>query len=210
MDASPTTQGVATKIDASDDVATTGLKTIEGKRCVWRRAFIRSLQQHGNIAQACRIAKVSVARVYQVRAKSPRFARSWKRALQMANRAMIADAEAALYQRGVEGVETAIVKDGKVIGHTMKYSDKCLEMLLKARKRSVYDRPKQVETKSMSVLVSVDAQKAFLSDPAYAQAICVADALLAAPRAIQGPPSPPCPADSASEAHGQTVRGVEE
>jgi hypothetical protein len=209
MDASPTTQGVATKIDASDDVATMGFQEIQPEKD-WQREFIKAYAKSGNQTRSAALAGISPQWVCHCRRTDARFRRRYERAKRSARRRKVDKLEQTIYDLATKGHKVPLVSNGKVIGTKRQVFPGLAVRILEAEDKGKWTKRTESRSTTTAILVSLDHQKAFLSDPAYAQAICVADALLAAPRAIQGPSSPPCPVDSASEAHGQTVRGVEE
>jgi hypothetical protein len=152
---------------------------------VWRRVFLRSLAQHGNLSRACRDAGVHPRHVRRLRRQNARFDRKCLDALREADRRIVDAAESALYDRGIDGVEQPIIKDGRVVGTATKYSDKCLEMLLKARRPKRYDRNRQGGNVSITVNRQ-DVQVSMLANPRMVELACQMAEERA--RMLSGPP----------------------
>lgn len=99
-----------------------------------RAAFLVALADTGNVSAACRAAKVSRSRAYELKSFDKGFAEEWEEALETATDAMDADAR----RRAVEGVETPHFHQGRVCGTVRKYSDSLLMFLLRAHRPERY------------------------------------------------------------------------
>ena len=102
-----------------------------------RRRFLEELARGWSVSKAATAAGVSRAQIYRWRTEDLQFANDWDEAYEIGSDVI----EDAAYQRAVVGIETTIVtKDGKEITKT-EYSDRLLELLLKARKPKRYAKP---------------------------------------------------------------------
>lgn len=108
-----------------------GLITLEGMRVdpgdVVR--FLARLAVCGNVADACKVARISRATVYRMRADIPEFRTAWDRSIESSRDVL----EREAWRRAVEGVPKPIVHAGKVIGAVREYSDRLLALLLQAK-----------------------------------------------------------------------------
>lgn len=95
-----------------------------------KRKFIVALAETGIISQACARAGWSPATAYGLRKTDALFATAWEDALEVAADA----AEAEAFRRGVHGVEKDVYFKGEKVGKEVLYSDRLLEMTLKARR----------------------------------------------------------------------------
>jgi hypothetical protein len=110
-----------------------------------REEFLAALRGGNTITHAARLVRMSRRGVYDVRNADPTFAAEWDLAL--AEGIDVLEQEAK--RRAVEGVEQErpIVSRGMIVGHvrTIEYSDRLLELLLKAKKPDVYRENVSVE-----------------------------------------------------------------
>lgn len=74
------------------------------------------------------------SRAYGLRAEDPDFAAAWSDAVDEA----IDRLEREAWRRAVEGLEEPVFYQGKVCGVVRRYSDRMLEMLLKAHRPEEY------------------------------------------------------------------------
>lgn len=100
-----------------------------------KQDFLRKLLSTcGNIAKACRAAKVSRSAIYEHREKNADFGKAWDEVLDE-----VADAaEQELYRRGVKGVLEPVWYKGAKVGNIRKFSDRCLEAYLRAHRPDKY------------------------------------------------------------------------
>lgn len=121
-----------------------------------RESFLETLRQTGNVGVAAEIINVYRTTPYQWKKKDPAFAKRWEEALDAA-----ADvAEAEVRRRAVEGWDEPVFYKGEVVGYTKKYSDRMLELHIKALKPEKY-RDKQVGDGAILIQINgVDELKA--------------------------------------------------
>lgn len=125
-----------------------------------KRKFCRVLSQQGNKAVACKscgIAYVTFCRHYNA---DPQFAKDVDLAMEEAGDML----EAEAIRRAVSGVEVAVRdKDGIIIGHDMKYSDRLLTLLLKAAKPEKFsDKAQVTHTGAVDHRIEVNAKNELL------------------------------------------------
>ncbi len=99
-----------------------------------KRAFLTTLADLGAVATACRALGLPRSAVYEWRDADPEFAEGWERAMDCA--AAVLEAEAL--RRSVTGVEKPIYQGGVLVGTERVYSDRLLEVLLRAANRAKY------------------------------------------------------------------------
>jgi len=102
-----------------------------------RAAFLARFAETGNVSDAARWAAVSRSSVYALRLADEEFARRWAEAQDQA----IDGLEMEARRRAVEGVEQPVLYAGKPVHDdegdpitVRHYSDRLLELLLKARR----------------------------------------------------------------------------
>jgi hypothetical protein len=95
-----------------------------------REKFLSVLRQTGNVGVAAETINVYRTTPYQWKRKDPAFAKQWDEALDAA--ADIVEAE--VRRRAVEGFEEPVFYKGEVVGYVTRYSDRMLELLMKALK----------------------------------------------------------------------------
>jgi len=99
------------------------------------RAFLVELAQSGNVTGACAVAGVSRKQVYRIKARDKAFGELWDEAIQMA----VDTLEAECRRRAVEGVERIKYdRQGKLLQTERVYSDKLMELLLRAKRPAEY------------------------------------------------------------------------
>lgn len=89
--------------------------------------FLDTLAHTGCVADAARVAGMSVVGARRMRARYPAFAAAWDDALDRAHRGLIAIA----YRRAVEGKETVIIRKGEEYERRIAPSDSILGLLVK-------------------------------------------------------------------------------
>lgn len=95
-----------------------------------RETFIDALRETCNVSEAARVAKISRNTAYEHRKADPVFAEAWDEAEQEAADKL----EREAWRRGVEGVDKPIVYQGAITDTHKEYSDRMLELLLKAHR----------------------------------------------------------------------------
>lgn len=99
-----------------------------------REKFLEVLRQTGNVGVAAEVVNVYRTTPYQWKRKDPAFDKKWQEAMDAA-----ADlAEAEVRRRAVEGFDEPVFYQGKVVGYVRKYSDRMLELYIKALKPEKY------------------------------------------------------------------------
>jgi hypothetical protein len=96
--------------------------------------FLEVLRAGGSIEKACQTAGFSRASAFAWKSKHPKFAERWSAAIE-AGTDLIED-EAT--RRAIEGVQRPIYQGGKLVGFELVFSDRLIELLLKARRPSKY------------------------------------------------------------------------
>ena len=121
-----------------------------------RAAFLEALAGSANITGSCRSAGIGRQTVYQWREEDEQFAKDWDSALEEAFDKL----EAEAWRRGHDGVDKPITYQGQVTGTFREYSDKMLEILLKAHRPKKYvDRLITENTSAVIVKIEGDAAK---------------------------------------------------
>jgi hypothetical protein len=88
----------------------------------------------GNVTRAAEAAGVSRRAPYDWRADDASFAEAWDEALEAACDALEAEAR----RRAYEGWEEPVYQKGALVGRIRKYSDRLLEVLLRAHRPEKY------------------------------------------------------------------------
>lgn len=94
-----------------------------------REKFLDVLRSTCNVSEAARAVGISRTTAYQHRADAS-FAIAWDEAEQEAADRL----EREAWRRAAEGTKKPIVYKGKITGHYLEYSDRMLELLLKAHR----------------------------------------------------------------------------
>lgn len=105
-------------------------------------AFLTSLRDTCNVYEACRTAKVTRSVAYEWREKDETFAKLWDEAVEEATDALEKEAR----RRAIDGWdEPVFTRDGMHCGNIRRYSDKMLELLLRAHRPGKFRERVQVE-----------------------------------------------------------------
>jgi len=100
-----------------------------------RGRFIAELALGGTVSAACQAAGIGRRTAYDLRQRDEGFALEWADAIEAGTDVL----EQEAFRRAVQGTERTIYgKDGEVRGVECTYSDRLLELLLKARRPHVY------------------------------------------------------------------------
>ncbi|MDC9701519.1 MAG: hypothetical protein PSN37_04775 [Alphaproteobacteria bacterium] len=102
-----------------------------------RKSFLEALAGTGNVSEAVRVAKISRSTVYKYRKIEVDFAREWDEAEQEAADRL----EREAWRRAVEGFDKPVIYRGKVTDIYKDYSDRMLELLLKAKRPGKFKKP---------------------------------------------------------------------
>jgi len=106
-----------------------------------REIFLEQLRASGNVGSAAKVCNVFRTTPYQWKKKDPEFSRQWDEALDAA-----ADvAEAEVRRRAIDGFQEPVFYQGKVVDYITKYSDRMLELHIKALKPEKYRERNQGE-----------------------------------------------------------------
>jgi hypothetical protein len=104
-----------------------------------RKQFLATLAATGNVGVASEACKLYRTTPYQWKKKDPEFSKQWDEALDSAADA----AEEEVRRRAVDGWEEPVFYQGEVVGHTRKFSDRMLELYIKALRPEKF-REKQI------------------------------------------------------------------
>jgi hypothetical protein len=113
-----------------------------------KAAFIAKLSDYGVVRYACEQSGVARGLAYTWRDDDPEFAADWAEAIETATDAM----EQEAIRRGVLGYEKPIYGKGKgdegmvVVGVVTEYSDRLLELMLKANRGQKFRERVDVQT----------------------------------------------------------------
>lgn len=94
-----------------------------------RAAFLDALAGGSSIADAAKAASIGLRTAYNWRSDDDAFAADWDEAYAQGAEALEGEAR----RRAVDGVDEPVFHRGQIVGHTRKYSDTLLIMLMKAR-----------------------------------------------------------------------------
>ncbi len=116
-----------------------------------KRVFLIAMAETGVMANACARAGWTRATAMGLRKADPRFREAWDDAVEFCADA----AEAEAFRRGVHGVEKDVYFKGVVVGKETIYSDRMLELTLKARRPDRFrdNHKMEVETKGGVLIV---------------------------------------------------------
>lgn len=96
--------------------------------------LLAMVEADGNVTMAAKRAGVSRNSVYYQRKVDPDFDAAMEEAIEVA----IAKLENEARRRAVDGVDKPVYQQGQLVGHVTEYSDKLLEMLLRAHRPEKY------------------------------------------------------------------------
>jgi len=94
------------------------------------RVFLEKLAECGCVSMAAAEAGIGRRQCYQLREQDQAFRELWDEALEIATDFLEHEAR----RRAVDGVLEPVVSKGEVVTHVRKYSDKLLEVLLRAHR----------------------------------------------------------------------------
>ena len=109
-----------------------------------KRNFLVALAETGILSQACTRAGWTPHVARSLRAADADFAQRWDDALEFAADA----AEAEAFRRGVHGYEKDVYFKGDKVGKEIIYSDRMLELTLKARRPEKFRESHRMELES--------------------------------------------------------------
>lgn len=121
------------QIERGDTVTPKKGDTVTPKK-EWQTRFLRALATRGNVADACRRAKISRQHAYRTREEDEAFATAWDESLTDGIELL----EGEAFRRAKEGTLRPVFHQGKKVGTVREYSDTLLIFLLKANKPAKY------------------------------------------------------------------------
>lgn len=95
-----------------------------------KATFIDVLRQTCNVSEAARAAGIPRRTIHEWRKADPAFAAAWEEAAEEAADRL----EREAWRRGVEGVDKPVTFQGAITATYKEYSDRMLELLLKAHR----------------------------------------------------------------------------
>jgi len=95
-----------------------------------RETFIETLAQTCNVSEACRASGISRTAAYEWRESDTDFATAWKEAEETAADRL----EREAWRRAVDGTDKPVTFQGAITATYKEYSDRMLEILLKAHR----------------------------------------------------------------------------
>lgn len=112
----------------------------------WMGPFLAALSLNGIVTTSSDAARINRCTAYEERETNEEFRVAWEEAIEVA----LDRAEAELYTRAVNGWSEPVYQGGAQVGLIVKKSDRCLELLLTARRRGTYGnlKDRQNETRS--------------------------------------------------------------
>lgn len=125
-----------------------------------RETFIATLSETCNVSEAARAAGIGRRTAYEWRDADESFAAEWDEAEQEAADKL----EREAWRRAVEGTDKPVTYQGEITGTYKEFSDKMLEILLKAHRPDKF-----VERSKVEHSLSDDAAKALAEARAAAR-----------------------------------------
>lgn len=127
----------------------------------WRE-FLQAFEQTGNISHAARITGVHRWDVHRRVKRSARFAEAFAEAREIATENL----EMGAWRRAVTGVSKPIYHGGEIVGAVNDYSDRLMEVLLKANAPDKYkERSESVQTTHKTVRIIIQKTDENAPDP---------------------------------------------
>ncbi|MFN8525102.1 MAG: hypothetical protein U0821_18555 [Chloroflexota bacterium] len=117
-----------------------------------RRQFCELIAAGESVLGACRSLELDRHRIYEWKQSIPGFSEEITAAEEAAVEAKSARrlaelkaAESELFRRAVEGWEEPVYQGGELVGHSRRYSDSLLKLLLQSRDPATYRERLQVQ-----------------------------------------------------------------
>lgn len=107
----------------------------------WRKVFIASLSQNGNVTDACEAAGIERSTAYRARNNDEKFAALWDETVEIA----IDRLESEAWRRAAHGTNKPVWYKGTLVGTELEYSDQLMVTLLKAHRPEKYKERVGVE-----------------------------------------------------------------
>lgn len=147
-------------------------------------AFVEALKIAGNVSEACELSGAARTTVYRHRESDPDFAKAWDEACDIAWDRL----EREAYRRAAEGWDEPVYQGGKLVGHVRKFSDRMLEITLRAKRAREYRESKEttvhVDNRSVVIQPGLDAVAGLMRDPAKREVLRAVLREVAAPEAL--------------------------
>lgn len=105
------------------------------------RRFLKNYAEFGIIHKACDVSGLSSSCLSRLRKRDPDFLEAFKRAREAAADKL----EAEAYRRAVEGYDRPIYQKGEKVGVEKVYSDRLLEIMLRANKPEKFSPAQRTE-----------------------------------------------------------------
>lgn len=121
-----------------------------------RDRFIQKLAETCNVSEACRFAAIGRTTAYEMRDSEPEFAAAWKDAEDEAADKL----EREAWRRAVEGTDKPVTFQGEITATYKEYSDRMLELLLKAHRPERYVERSRVEVTGISAELDAARKRA--------------------------------------------------
>ena len=125
-----------------------------------RKKFLEILEKTGNISTAAAWVGVHRDTVYKAISRDENFAQR----VEISKGRSLAKMEEAAIMRGVDGIDEPIIANGEIIGYKKKYSDKMLEVLMKANDPDRYGGKQQTEINQNININTSDSAKTKLAE----------------------------------------------
>lgn len=126
-----------------------------------RESFLEILSKTCNVSEAARKAGISRTAAYEWRSDDEAFAKAWDGAEQEAADSL----EREAWRRAVEGTDKPVTFQGTITATYKEYSDRMLEILLKAHRPEKYtDRSKVEHSGSADLVAALAAGNARVGD----------------------------------------------
>lgn len=122
-----------------------------------RERFIATLAETCNVSEACRAAGIGRTTAYEWKEADEAFAAAWDDAEQEAADKL----EREAWRRGVEGTDKPVTFQGRICDTYKEYSDRMLELLLKAHRPDKFVERQKVE-QSGELRINVTSEDASL------------------------------------------------
>lgn len=94
-----------------------------------KKVFLDIFEQTYSLTQACKACQISTSTFYNHKDEDPEFREAWEKV----NERLVHELEEEAYRRGVKGVKKPVYYQGRLVGYELEYSDRLLEMMLRAR-----------------------------------------------------------------------------
>lgn len=115
----------------------------------WDRFIALLAETGGNISASCRATGIPRRTAYSKKERDSEFATRWDEAITTGVERLEAEAR----RRAFDGVPVPVYQQGKLVGTIQRYSDRLLELLLKAHKPEKYQELFGKKAKSETPIV---------------------------------------------------------